>query len=382
MRFGRHHKVSSRQVQEQALRLLTPVLGNEGGFRCTRLSLLQVVLTAAANMISVFGACLRLGTMSDQTARTALRDRLPKRRQMLEAKLNAALREPLPSKTRRRRRALAIDLHEIAYHGSSPRNHVLHKKPRAGTTKFFAYATACLVEKGHRYTLAFTWVKANETTVVILQRLLADVARSGVKIRHLLLDRGFFSVAVMAFLKAQNIPFLMPVVFRDRKPARGKKHTGWRAFLRMPAGWYRHTHRRQGEEVAVHVCVAYKTYRHHRTAKRCNKKLVFAAWRVAGAPREVCQKYRKRFGIEASYRQLGQARIRTSTRDPLLRLFFVALALLLCNLWVWLHGECFGETTDPHHASDAKRLQFKWLLAALALALIIEDCEAIDPLLT
>ncbi len=119
-------------------------------------------------MNSVFGACLRLGTMSDQTARQALRDRLPKRRQMLEAKLNAALREPLPSKTRRRRRALAIDLHEIPYHGNSPHNHVLHKRPRAGTTKFFAYATACLVEKGHRYTLAFTWVKANETIDLLL----------------------------------------------------------------------------------------------------------------------------------------------------------------------------------------------------------------------
>jgi hypothetical protein len=381
MRSRKHHKISARQVQEQTLRLLMPILGKEGASRCTNLVLLQVILTAAANMISVFGACLRLGTISDQTARKLLRKRLPKQRHTLEAKLNEALREPLPSRTRRRRRALAIDLHEIPYHGSSPRNHVLHKKPRSGTTKFFAYATACLVEKGHRYTLAFTWVKANETTVTILERLLADVARSGVKIRHLLLDRGFFSVAVMAFLKTRNVPFLMPVVFRGRKPARGKKHTGWRAFLRKPAGWYRHTHRHQGQEVTVDVCVAYKTYRHHRTKKRCNKKLVFAAWRVTGQPRAVCQMYRKRFGIEASYRQLGQARIRTSTRDPLLRLFFVALALLLRNLWVWLHWRCFGETPDPRPASDAKCLQFKWLLALLALALFVEDFEVVDPLL-
>src|SRR5271169_4365839 len=173
MRSRKNHKVSARQVQEHAQRLLVPILGKQGASRCTNQALLQVVLTAAAHMISLFAVCLRLGTMSDQTARQTLRQRLPKRRQALEAKLNAALREPLPSRTCRCRRPLAIDLHEIPYHGKSPRNHVLHRKPRSGTTKFFGYANACLVDQGHRYTLAFTWVKANDTSVDLLKRLLA-----------------------------------------------------------------------------------------------------------------------------------------------------------------------------------------------------------------
>ena len=38
-----------------------------------------------------------------------------------------------------------------------------------------------------------------------------------------------------------------------------------------------------------------------------------------------------------TYRQLHQARIRTSTRDPALRLLYVGIALILRNVWVWLH---------------------------------------------
>lgn len=47
----------------------------------------------------------------------------------------------------------------------------------------------------------------------------------------------------------------------------------------------------------------------------------------------VAENYRRRFGIESSYRQMNQARLRTSSRSPELRLLAVALAFLLRNLW-------------------------------------------------
>ena len=40
------------------------------------------------------------------------------------------------------------------------------------------------------------------------------------------------------------------------------------------------------------------------------------------------ERYRKRFGIESSYRQIGRGHI-TWTRDPQVRLFFVAVAMIL-----------------------------------------------------
>ena len=51
----------------------------------------------------------------------------------------------------------------------------------------------------------------------------------------------------------------------------------------------------------------------------------------------VKQTYRKRFGIETSYRQMNQCRIRTTTKKFNVRFLYVAIGLLLRNLWVWLH---------------------------------------------
>ena len=52
------------------------------------------------------------------------------------------------------------------------------------------------------------------------------------------------------------------------------------------------------------------------------------------------QRYRRRFGIEASYRQLREVRAHTNSRNPALRFFYLALALLLVDIWVFLRCLC------------------------------------------
>src|SRR5690606_40480882 len=56
----------------------------------------------------------------------------------------------------RRQRVVAIDLTLIPYHGEpmADESELFHSKPRGGTSKFHAYATAYVCEKGFRYTLA------------------------------------------------------------------------------------------------------------------------------------------------------------------------------------------------------------------------------------
>ena len=79
---------------------------------------------------------------------------------------------------------------------------------------------------------------------------------------------------------------------------------------------------------------------------------------------------RKRFGIESSYRQLRQARIYTCTRDPHLRLVFIAVALLLRNLWVWMHTTLLAEGSACWHKLRPQRLRFQRLLDWVAQAVV------------
>jgi IS4 transposase len=91
---------------------------------------------------------------------------------------------------------------------------------------------------------------------------------------------------------------------------------------------------------------------------------------VQGSPTEIRERYRKRFGIESSYRQLRQARIYTCTRDPHLRLVFVAIALMLRNLWVWIHATLLAEGRGPAMTVRLERLRFKQLLDWIAQAVV------------
>ena len=76
--------------------------------------------------------------------------------------------------------------------------------------------------------------------------------------------------------------------------------------------------------------------------------------------------YRKRLGIETSYRQMNQARIRTCTRSPLQRLLFVAIALVLRNAWVWFHLTVLAKRlANGHRAMNLAALRFRTLLLHL-----------------
>jgi hypothetical protein len=323
-------------------------------------------------MTSLLTVCRDLtATPSQQAVFNALKDGLPRTLAVLENRLNDALIGVGARRLRRRAWPVAIDWHLVPYYGlpQHSRNEIYCGKPRQATTRFHAYATACVVHSGQRYTVALTWVRRHETSVVVLRRLCAVMRQFGLRIQLLLLDRYFFGVPVTALLQELRLPFLMPVADRGRRPRKRRRATsGLRWLRRQKAGWYSHTLKRGKQEVRISVCVCYHSYCRRRGGQRRRQKLLFGAWRVRGSTREVHRRYRRRFGIEASYRQLRQARIYTCTRDPRLRLVFVGVALVLRNLWVWVQAELLAQGSGPAQAQQRDRLRFRQLLDWIARA--------------
>ena len=376
MRSRTNSTVSASQVHQWALQWLVQaeLLKKSSRRICTAEVVWSIVLRAAAQMISIYAACLDLEDgPSDQAVFDALAAGLPKTLSVLERRLNEALTNYLPRSMRRRAWHIAIDWHLVPYYGKPQRskNELYYGKPRQGTKHFHAYATACIVVHGQRYTLALSWVRRHETTVTALKRLIARIRVLGLKIKVLLMDRAFFNVPVTAYLKEERLPFLMPVMFRGRKPKKKKPPTGLRWIEKQGAGRYPHTLKNGRNQVPITVIVAYRTYK--KGKRRLQQKLLFGAWRVGGDPQYIRKLYRTRFGIEASYRQLRQARIYTCTRNPHLRLVFIGIALLLRNLWVWIHAEQLGEKQDHCRTVRLEQLRFKrmlqWLVKAIAALL-------------
>lgn len=59
---------------------------------------------------------------------------------------------------------------------------------------------------------------------------------------------------------------------------------------------------------------------------------------------------------------MNQAKVTTTTRDPVVRLFLIGVALVLRNVWVWLHWEQLSMPRRGRRVIRLDRLPFKALL--------------------
>jgi Transposase DDE domain len=385
------YTITPRDVEECATTVLQEAIGlKDYGRKCLVSVLWQILLFAAARVTSLYDACARLrNAPGDDAVRKALRAGLPPIDD-LEERLNDALLDCLPARLlhKQRRWRLAIDLTLIPYHGEPQRDlaEVFRGQAKSGTTHFHAYATCYLVHHGRRFTLATYRVLLGTAMAEVLRRLLARVRASGIRPQLLLLDRGFYSVEVVRYLQAARVPFLMPAVLRGRKPTDPRGPTATQTFAAWKrSGWSTYAWRNaQGKQATVAVCVAV-TYRRWRQGKRRRTTLVYVYWGLQPAsPQWVREIYRLRFGIESSYRQMNQARIRTCTRDPLLRLLFVGIALILRNVWVWLHLLVLSTPRRGGRELRLEKLRFRtmllWLMHLVEETLGVHDAtEACAP---
>jgi putative transposase len=376
-----HRTLSRHQVHRSATRHLQQHFPlRDYKRKVTAPTLWAVLLVAAADVTSIHAACARLnGLASEETIRQALYACLPEFAE-LQRRLNDALAGRLPRALRRRRQRLAVDLTLIPYHGEPFRDpaEVYRGLAKDGTSHFHAYASAYVVCKGQRFTVALTAVAKGEPLKGVVQRLLKQVRSAGIRPRLLLLDRGFYSVEVIRYLQAARHPFLMPAVIRGRKADHPKGPSGTRVFALMRrGGWFEYTMTGGTKRTArVSICVACRNYRgqwkrHGRLA------LVYACWGITGRSCAwVRETYRSRFGIESSYRQMNQARGRTSTRRPELRLLYVGIALVLRNEWVWLHFEVLSTPRRGGRLFRPERLRLRELLRWL-VQVVEEACGTV-----
>src|SRR5512135_964499 len=339
---------------------------HDHGPKCRAGLLLTLLFYAAARITSISDACKRLrDAPSDEAARVALRATLPDFAET-QRRLNRALAGHLPKGLRKDRQRLAIDLVLIPYHGTPQRDpeEIVRSKPKSGTSHFHAYATAYVIHKRHRYTVALTAVRRGEPMEAVLQRLLHQAARVGVRPRLLLLDRGSFSVGVIRYLQAARHPFLMPIICRGRKLDDPRGPSGTNVFPAWKqSGWGEYTLRDARKRTArVSICVKCRYYR-GQWQRHGRQRLVYASWALSPPSIDwVRQVYRLRFAIETTYRQMHQARIRTSTRDPVLRLLYVGVALVLRNVWVWFHDRVLARPRRGGRAICLELLRFRTML--------------------
>lgn len=325
----------------------------------------DVMIAACVERISLEMASQLLeGAPSGTMVRTLVKEMLQERGGLpeVEQNLNELLTSRLPRKLLKSKLPVAIDLTELPYHGQGAEEDPFVRRGRAksGTTHFYVFATMYVVKKNRRYTLGVVLMRQDEKAQDVVQRLLTRGEQLGLRLKRLYLDRGFDNNGLITFLKKQPFPTIIPLVVRG-------KHGGSRALM-VGRKSYITTYDRQStiygqETLTVHIACQYSKGKYNRHG------IFRFAYIVIGSlkhqPAQIVQEYRRRFGIETSYRLMNTMRARTTCKIAAFRLLLVVLAFLCLNLWQfvkWMY--LFIPKTGPrnvlHHLLPLARWRL-WL---------------------
>ena len=278
-----------------------------------------------------------------EAARKAAHALLPRKPTELLAALLRALRKALPEHLRGARLPCAIDLHQRPFYGRKGTRGTTRRKSKAGTRNSFTYATLAVLTRWGRFTVGLLLSRPKMRLTTVVGGLLDQAGEAGLSLAYVLMDKEFYAAEVIDLLQRRGLPFIVPVEERrgaaaflfDAKTPVGFHDYGWEGVLKRYDAQAGKRRQRGKLPVRVRGCA----WRHRKTGER----LAYATWGLVGfSPSQVAETYRRRFGIEASYRQLNGCLARTSSRSERYRLLLVGLALLLCNLWSYLHSEVFS----------------------------------------
>lgn len=301
-----------------------------------------ILLFASFRRQSIAATCQSLAAVpSGNRMREHLNEQFSRERmsvEQLEERLNRAIVAGLPKAVRRalsrREWEVAIDWTELPYYGQvgePDQEFVRRSQAKDGTTKFYTFASITLTDNRHRYTLAVTLVKSGEAVIAVVKRLVEALRQLGIRVKLSLWDKAFGVIEVIRYLKKQKISYIIALAQRGgaggiRQYCRGRK-----------SGYARHRFKSaKSGEVSSEVVVVckYSKKKYRRKGVRYFCYAVFGIGRMK--PSRVFERYRRRFIIESSYRQMHQTRAKTTTKNVLARILLVAIALLIVNCYVLL----------------------------------------------
>ncbi|MGQ9514450.1 MAG: transposase [Thermoproteota archaeon] len=210
---------------------------------------------------------------------------------------------------------VAIDWHNVMYYGDPDAEGVVGTQPKRGSHRAYRFATASVLLNGERLTLAAVPMldrRAFEYVVILLCRAF----ELGIKVKFLLLDKGFYSIEMVRWLDSMRIRYVMQIPKHNRSIGPGED----RAYTaKSPA---------RGEESQATFRLV--------TVEEKGRLLIFAT-NTHISPERMRELLKSRWGIETSYRMLNKFLARTTSKIYGIRKLYFYLAILLYNLWVLLN---------------------------------------------
>jgi putative transposase len=196
-------------------------------------------------------------------------------------------------------------------------------------------------------------VLPDEDTVQVLKDVLKRAKRLGIQLERLFLDKGFAGMAVQEYLTRRGQPALIACPIRGKTGGTRALCQGTKSYLTA----YTFTSGDIHWTARLAVCRAFTTARRTKRMKRRATWLIYILIHLDLSPRQTRRLYRRRFGIESSYRCAGHVRGWTTSPNPAYRFVLLALSFVLLNVWMHLRWLFTQVPRRGRRGLDVQRFQ-------------------------
>lgn len=200
-------------------------------------------------------------------------------------------------------------------------------KRKASTNYFFRFATIQIADRNNPVTLYAMHCKKKMSNEYIVEELIIQ-ARKIVRIKCLLIDRGFYDTNVFNKLEQLNVKYLMPCKSDD------KTDKMFEQYLKSNYEVKPYFCQNKKKEYADFKLIMLKLNDGKEIGYVTNMhfiKLHRAEYYI--------KLYKKRWNIETGYRLQNMFLAKTCSLNPSVRLFYFCYAVALHNLWVMIKSK-------------------------------------------
>ena len=189
----------------------------------------------------------------------------------------------------------------------------------AGVTAHFKFLVCSIKYRNRKYPIAVRMLRIGPNIAEEIGELLASCRRAGLRLREVLLDRGFYSADVIREMREQEVFYL---IFAPRNSLLKSMLDGAARSVNVE---HEMTLRKDKTHTKIPTDIA--------LVKNVHGQDWAFATNLDLQGYEIVQRYRLRWNIETDFRVQDEARIRTRSRRPEVRLFYFLIACLLLLAW-------------------------------------------------
>ena len=267
---------------------------------------------------------------------------------------------------------ISMDMHDIPLYARVMNLiYACATKRKKGTSFVTLYIMAHYVINGHKMTLDVILVKRGDKIEDLVYRLLQMCKKDGVRINSVTMDRGFYSTRVAAMLQQNRIPFVMPAI--KRKSIEEKINAFSKGEIPAVSQFTMISDdKKTSADVTLVITERPEKKQdmtvenqklmdlYNKKTKEYGKYVPFITnmkfHNIQDDPEQVAEFYRRRWGIEVSYKKYEQIRPWTTSTNHSVRILLLFFPFILYNAWVLVNY--LATRKSNRHASSKKPAKY------------------------